>query len=436
LNAGVDSRIVAWKILRRVNRDAAWAGPAVDRALQESTLGPRDRAFAANLAFQTLRWQGTVDWALGQVVRRPLDEVDPDLLDVLRLGAWQLLYGQVPDRAAVSTAADVGRAVLPARTVGFINGVLRALARAADTLPWPPGDTITGQALRLGYPEWIVAAARKRFGAAAGAELAAGNEPAALTVRARDVARAQEELTAAGHRVSPAVVASRDALRVEGITPGELLATFGDRLVIQDEASMVVSRTVAGVVDAGATVIDVCAGPGGKSTHLAALGLRVVAADRHPARLGLVTALGDRVGSPVRAAVADGTRPPWRRAAAAAVLVDAPCSGLGVVRRRPELRWRRGAGDVGALADLQHLLLAASAPAVAAGGALVYSVCTWTTDETVDVVERFLAGMPQFDLEPVPGDLSSAAPGPGLQLGSARHGSDGMYIAVLRRTAS
>jgi 16S rRNA (cytosine967-C5)-methyltransferase len=436
LSTGVDSRVVAWKILRRVNRDAAWAGPAVDRALQHSTLDSRDRAFAANLAFQTLRWRGTLDWALGQVVDRPLNDVDPDLLDVLRLGAWQLLYGQVPDRAAVSTAVDVGRAVLPARTVGFINGVLRALARTCDALPWPADDTIAGQALRLGYPEWIVTAARERFGAAAGDELAAGNEPAALTVRARDLALAGRELTAAGFEVSPGVVASRDALRVDGVTPGELLAAFGDRLVIQDEASMVVSRAVAAVAAAGATVLDVCAAPGGKTVHLADLGLAVVAADRHPARLGLVTALADRLSTPVTAAVADGTQPPWRADAAGAVLVDAPCSGLGVVRRRPELRWRRDAEDSHTLAELQGRLLDASATAVAPGGALVYSVCTWTRVETTDVVEPFLARRPEFALEPVPGGLTSAAPGPGLQLGSALHGSDGMYIAVLRRSAS
>lgn len=436
MSTGVDSRVVAWKILRRVHRDGAWVGPAVDRALQDSALSPRDRAFAANLAFQTLRWQGTVDWALTHVVRRPLDEVEPDLLDVLRLGAWQLLYGQVPDRAAVSTAAEVGRAVLPARTVGFINGVLRALARRSAALPWPADDTIAGQALQLGYPEWIVAAARERFGEAAGAELAAGNEPAALTVRAQDVTEAQKELITAGVNAAPGLVAPHDALRVEGSTPGELLAAFGDRLVIQDEASMVVGRTVAAVAAPGTTVLDVCAAPGGKTTHLAQSGLRVVAADRHPARLGLVTTLGDRLGLPIPAVVADGTRPPWRAGVAGAVLVDAPCSGLGVVRRRPELRWRRGVEDVNALAELQGRLLDASARAVAPGGAMVYSACTWTREETVEVVERFLARTGQFRLEPVPGDLSSAAPGPGVQLGSARHGCDGMYIAVLRRADS
>jgi 16S rRNA (cytosine967-C5)-methyltransferase len=433
--AGVASRLVAWRVLQRVHRDGAWAGPAVDRALRDSDLTARDRAFAANLAFQTLRWQGTLDWALGQVVRRQLDKVERDVLDVLRLGAWQLLYGQVPDRAAVTTAAEVARAVLPARAVGFVNGVLRGLARHRTTLPWPPSDTIAGQALRLGYPTWIVEAAHERFGAGAGAELDAGNRPAALTVRAREVEQARAGLTARGAVVTGGRLAP-EALVLDGLTPAEVTAAFGTNVTIQDEASMVVGRIVATAVERGGTVLDVCAAPGGKSTHLAELGLQVTAADRHPGRLQLVTELADRLSVPLAAAVADGTRPPWRPAAFAGVLVDAPCSGLGVVRRRPELRWRRTADDVTALAALQGRLLDASARCVAPGGALVYSVCTWTTQETVDVVGQFLSRTPDFIAQDVPVDLAGAAPGPGLQLGSEVHGSDGMFIAVFRRVGA
>jgi 16S rRNA (cytosine967-C5)-methyltransferase len=414
--------------------------------LRESGLDARDRAFAANLAFQTLRWQGTLDWALGHVVRRGVDEVEPELLDVLRLGAWQLLYGQVPDRAAVATAVELGRAVLPARTVGFINGVLRALGRRRSELPWPGEDTVDGQALRLGYPEWIVEAARERFGVdGAGAELDAGNQPGLLTVRARAVDDARAKLEAHGARVTAGRLAP-EALTVDGITPGQVTALVGDQAIIQDESSMVVGRIVAAVVNRAGPVsgreavghrpvLDACAAPGGKATHLAELGLRVTAADRNAGRLRLVAELAGRLSLPVTAVVADGTRPPWRPGAFAGVLVDAPCSGLGVVRRRPELRWRRGAADITALAELQGQLLDASWRSVAPGGALIYSVCTWTAGETVGVVEPFLARTPDASIEPVPGDLRSAASGPGVQLGSDLHGSDGMYIAVLRRTS-
>ncbi|MBW3603383.1 MAG: hypothetical protein KY460_00510, partial [Actinobacteria bacterium] len=132
-----DARTVAWRIVRAVHRDEAWAGPTVDRALRTSGLDTRDRAFAANLAFQTLRWQGTLDWALGHVVRRPLAQVEPGLRDLLRLGAGQLLYGRLPDRAAVSATVVVGRAQVGARTVGCAHGVLRNLARRRADRPWP-----------------------------------------------------------------------------------------------------------------------------------------------------------------------------------------------------------------------------------------------------------------------------------------------------------
>lgn len=430
--SGSTSRTTAWDIVRRVHRDHAWTGPAVDGALRSSTLDARDRAFASNLALQTLRWQGTLDWALAQVLRRPLERVEPGLLDVLRLGAWQLLYGRMPDRAAVAATVDVARTALGDRTVGFANGVLRALARRRAELPWPAADSVEGRALRAGYPSWVVRAADERFAAAATGELEAGNEPAGLTVRAADAAAVGGRLAAAGAAVTPGALAP-EALHVDGLAPNDVLAVAPDA-VIQDEASIVVGRVLAAAVPSAARVLDVCAAPGGKATHLATLGLDAVAADRNARRLALVADLAGRLGLDVPAAAADGTRPPWRPGAYAGVLLDAPCSGLGVVRRRPELRWRRTAADVSSLTGVQDALLDASAPLVSPGGALVYSVCTWTVAETVDVVTRFLTRTPGFTPQPVTSvpDRSAAA-GPGLQLMTSEHGCDGMYIAVLRR---
>ena len=429
--AGFASRRVAWQIIRRVTRDGAWTGPAVDRALTNSTLDRRDRAFATNLAFQTLRWQGTLDWALRFVVRRPLEDVEPDLLDVLRMGAWELLYGQTPDRAAVSTAVELARAVQGARAVGFVNGVLRGLARRRAALPWPSEDSVEGRALALGYPEWIVAEADTRFADQATRELEAGNQPAALTVRAVDPDTTRARLAKEGIAADAGDLAP-EALHVTGVAPAQLIARHGDLLVIQDASSMVVAHTVAQALAGGARVLDACAAPGGKSTHLAQLGLRVVAADRNAVRLGLVGELATRLSVQVDTAVADATAPPWRPQSFDGVLVDAPCTGLGV-RRHPEVRWRRSAADVTTLAALQQSLLRATVDAVAPGGTLVYSVCTWTTAETVDVVEQFLRRHPEFSLESVDHRLDSAARGPGLQLSTGQHGSDGMYIAVLRR---
>lgn len=347
-----DARTVAWRIVRAVHEDGAWTGPTVDRALRASALDARDRSLASNLAFQTLRWQGTLDWALRQVVARPLAQVESGLLDLLRLGAWQLLYGRMPDHAAVSATVDVARAHLPARTVGFANGVLRNLARRRDALPWPDDDTSDGLALATGYPPWVVAAAIDRFGASARAELEAGNEPAGLTVRASDVTALRTSLEAAGAAVREGTL-DRAALHVDGMIPGDLLDRFPDA-VIQDEASMVVARAAAAAAPLDGPLLDACAAPGGKTVHLAALDRTVVAADRSPTRLAMVTELASRLGLAIPTVAADGTRAPWRADTFAGVLVDAPCSGLGVVRRRPELRWRRTADDVATLPVLHR----------------------------------------------------------------------------------
>jgi 16S rRNA (cytosine967-C5)-methyltransferase len=433
--AGAAARAVAWRILRDVHRDGSWTGPAVDRALRGSGLDARDRALASNLAFQALRWEGTLDWALAQVVRRPLTEVEDGLHDVLRIGAWQLLYGRMPDRAAVSATVDVARSQVGPRTVGFANGVLRGLARRRSTLPWPADDTVEGRALRTGYPPWVVDAATARFGVDADEQLEAGNRPPDLTLRVTDPVAVRQALTALGADVRAGRLAP-EALRVEGVAPGQVLESVPDA-VIQDEASMVVGRVAAAAVPDGARMLDVCAAPGGKATHLAQLGRRVVAADRSAVRLTLVAALARRIAAPLSLAVADGTRPPWRPRTFDGVLLDAPCSGLGTVRRRPELRWRRDAADVASLATLQRELLGAAADLVGSGGALIYSVCTWTRDETTGVVEPFLRNREDFAAErvTVQGPAGALDGQPWLQLTPAAHGCDGMFIAVLRRTA-
>lgn len=428
--AADDARAVALRIVRSVHADATWTGPAVDRALRRSRLDARDRAFASNLAFQTLRWEGTLDWALGHVVDRPLDDVDDGLRDLLRIGAWQLLYGRMPDRAAVSATVEVARRALGARTVGFANGVLRALARRRDALPWPAPDSVDGRALRTGHPRWIVEAADRRFGTDADRQLAAGNAPAGLTVRAADPAAVHGALTVIGATLEPGRLAP-EALHVQDATPAAVLEA-APHAVIQDESSMVVGHAVAAAVPGNARVLDVCAAPGGKTTHLAALGRRVIGADRNARRLDLVGDLARRLDRPVPLVVADGARPPWRPGAFDGVLLDAPCSGLGVVRRRPELRWRRDTADVEALAAVQRDLLAAAAEAVAPGGAIVYSVCTWTVEETVDVIDPFLADHDAFTAEPV-AVVPGSDDGGRLQLTPADQGCDGMYIAVLRR---
>jgi 16S rRNA (cytosine967-C5)-methyltransferase len=437
--AGLVSRRVAYRTLRRVHADGAWATPALRSELDRTHLDSRDRGFAANLAYETLRWEGTLDWALEQVSSRPLDGVDPAVLDVLRLGTWELLYGAAPDRAAVDTAVEVARREIGQRVTGFVNGVLRGLTRSKADLPWPDPAGNDGLALATGYPVWIVEQARTRFGDRAEAVLRAGNEAPGVTLRAvGDRAALLDELTTAGLDPQPGALAP-EAVRVPGADPGRLAAVTEGRAVVQDEASMVVARAALADLEPGALVLDAAAGPGGKTTHLAQLGARVVAADVSHGRLRLVAAAAERTGLSARIAVctADGTRPCWRPETFDVVLVDAPCSGLGVTRRRPELRWRRTAADVDSLARLQLALLAASAPLVRPGGRLVYSACTWTEAETRAVTAAFAATHPAYRII---GDQDRLVAGGrrlpddfGVQLDPATDRADGMYVCLFRR---
>ena len=440
-DAGLASRTAAWRALRRVHRDDAWSVQAVDGVLRRSGLGARDRSFAANLAYSTLRWEGTLDWALGTVVDRPLDRVQPELLDVLRLGAWQVLYGSTPARAAVTTAVELARAEVGPQATGFVNGVLRALARDSDRLPWPPDDDDAGLGLRTGYPPWVVAAARAQFGQRAREVLEAGNRPAGITLRAigdRDALVAQ--LRAAGADALPGVLAQ--SVRVADVASlgpiGELPAVAGGHAVVQDEASMaVVLAAAAGRTAPGWRAADLCAAPGGKSTFLAQLGAEVFASDVQPRRAELVAEAARRSRLGVHTVVADATRPPYATASFDVVLLDAPCTGLGVVRRRPELRWRRRDGDAARLGQLQQRLLEAAAELVRPGGVLVYSVCTWTEAETTGVVRPFLAlNADRYSPDEVDtGGLGARLrpDDPGVVLDPARDATDGMYIARFRR---
>jgi 16S rRNA (cytosine967-C5)-methyltransferase len=442
--AGLASRQTAFMVLRRVHERGAWSTTAVRTVLGRSPLAPRDRAFAANLAYETLRWEGTLDWVLGQVLERPLDQVEPAVTDILRMGAWQLLWGDAPDRATVDTAVELARREVGPRATGFVNGVLRGLARRKGTLPWPSQHDDQGLGLTTGYPPWVVAETRRRFGDRARAVLEAGNNPPGLTLRARGNRDALlGELAAAGVDATPGAFAP-EAVRAPGVDPAALTAVEEGRATPQDEASMlVVHAVVAGLEPSRLLVCDVAAGPGGKATHLGELGARVVAAEVHPARARLVARAADRLGLSGRvvAVAADGRRPPFHSAAFDAALVDAPCTGLGVSRRRPDVRWRRQPGDPERLGRLQLDLLEAAAQLVRPGGRLVYSVCTWPEAETAAVSRAFLAAHgDRFDALPPSGIVAGTLAAesrpkndPGIQMDPAAHGVDGMYVCCFRR---
>ena len=334
---------MALEVLGRIERGGAYANLALRAALDRCDLDRRDRAFVTDLVYGTTRMRRACDHLIDRFLH---DDIQPDVRTVLRLGAYQLHWAGVPPHAAVSATV----AVAPRRVQGLCNAVLR---RVADYQPtWP------GPAVELSVPDWLI----DRLVA----DLGLDDALAAL---------------AAMNRPAPAVV------RDDGY--------------YQDRASQLVADlTGAGLVPGG-RVLDLCAAPGGKATALAAAGASVVAADLRPARLGLVAQNADRLGHAVALVAGDGRAPPFRPGSFDRVLVDAPCSGLGVLRRRADARWRGGEADLADLALLQADLLVGAAALVRPGGQLVYSVCTVTEAETAGVDRRFREAEPRAEPEPV-----------------------------------
>jgi 16S rRNA (cytosine967-C5)-methyltransferase len=427
--AGLPARRAALAALRAVEEEGAWSNTAVPFAVADLAEA-RDRSLASHLAYDTLRFEGTLDWALGHVVTRPLAEVEAPLRRVLRLGALQLLRTEVPAHAAVATSVALARESVPRGRAtgagGFVNGVLRALDRGRDTLPWPDPQTdpVEHLALTTAHPAWVVRELLERFGPErTEAILLADDVPPGLTLRAtgdRDALVA--ELVAAG--VDATAGDAPAAVLAPGADPRRLPAVHEGRAVPQDEASQRV--VLAADVQPGRRVLDLCAGPGGKSTYLAAAvgpdGPPVTAVELHPHRAEMVTAAAERQGVEVDVRVGDASAPPLPDDARFdVVLLDAPCTGLGTGRRRPEVRWRRTPSDVTDLAALQRRLVRAAADRVAPGGRLVYSVCTWTASETSEVADWVDRQLP---------DLRA---GERRQLLPDTDATDGMYFAVWDR---
>jgi 16S rRNA (cytosine967-C5)-methyltransferase len=432
MNEHVSARVVALDALVRVE-DGAYAHVVVPAMLGQSHLSDRDRAFATDLVYGTVRSQRRLDDLLGHVVKRPLHRLDPPVRAALRLGAYQLLHDTPPHAAVASTVDAVGARSPRAR--GFVNANLRALTRLPH--PWPEP---TSEAVALSYPDWLVARLTDELGAddALGA-LTAMNEPAAVTLRPdpRHVTASAlaEELRAAGADVEPGRLVP-DALLVRGVgDPGRLAAVRDGRATPQDQGSQAVVAALAPAP--GERVADLAAAPGGKATAIAERvggdGV-VVALDVDAGRVRMIDGARHRIGlAHLLPVVGDGRTPPLVDATFDRVLLDAPCSGVGVLRRRPDARWRLQPETIDELAALQRELLAAAAPLVRPGGVLVYSVCTLTDAETLGIDEWAATALTGFTPLPPPG-APWRVHGRGALLLPQAAGTDGMFVLVLSRS--
>ena len=436
--------------LRDIDLYGAFAALALDRALSRHELSPLDRGLATEIVYGVTRRRNTLDWALGLVLSRPLEGLDPWTRNALRLGAYQLLYlDAIPAHAAVNEAVELGKRYGHAGIAKLINGVLRNLARRLPALPYPDPatDPVAHLALRHSHPEWLVRRWLARFGfAETVALLEADNAAPAFTIRANRLRTSREELLAQLGREGVVAEPGRyhpQALNLlEHPAVTEIRAFDQGLFTVQDETSML--ATAALDPRPGNTVLDACAGMGGKTTHLAELmgnDGRVIAADIHPHKLEKLREAAVRLGVEiVEARQADARELGGElEGRADAALVDAPCTGLGVLRRRPDARWRKRESMLGEMPELQYEILVSAARCLRPGGVLVYSTCSIEPEENGAVVRRLLSQLPGFSPDPLQPHLPNALGpdlGPGaseLQLLPHRHGVDGFYVARLRR---
>jgi 16S rRNA (cytosine967-C5)-methyltransferase len=436
------ARRAAYDLLEAVRTRDAYANLVLPGLLRERKLDTRDAAFATELGYGALRGQGLYDAVLQACVDRPLAQVDPPVLDVLRRGSHQLLRMRVPSHAAVSATVDLARRVVSAGPVAFGNAVLRKVA-AQDLDAWvaqlaPADDPVGALALEHSHPRWIASAFRDALGGdieETGRALAADNARPEVHLVARGMSR-DELVETSGGVPGPW---SPYAVRLSEGDPGDIPAVRHGRAGVQDEGSQLVAVALAGAPLDGPDRlwVDLCAGPGGKAALLDVLarrsGAHLVALDLQHHRAQLVRRAGVR-----DIVTADARRPPLADGSADRVLLDAPCSGLGALRRRPEARWRRQPSDLPRLTKLQGELLDSAVRLLRPGGVLAYVTCSPHLAETLVPVADALRRHPDLervDARPLLPGVPDLGPGPQVQLWPHRHGTDAMFLTLLRRIA-
>jgi 16S rRNA (cytosine967-C5)-methyltransferase len=418
---------VALDVIRRITEERGFSTLAMAGALDRSRLEPRDRALATELGYGTLRRLRSLDWALAKHSTRPLERVTPRALALLRLGAYQLLFTRIPDHAAVGETARIARQ----GERGFVNAVLRKLAAAPPE--WPRGTDPESVAVRTGIAPWAVAELERVLPDDFSAAAEGLASPAPLAIRSNTCRTTTDELeaalTKAGFETRRGAI-HPDTIHVEEASPARLPGFREGWFAVQDESSAFVVQALD--PQPGDRVLDVCAAPGGKATHAACLvggdGL-LVAGDANPNRARLVVHQAARLGVKVNVVAQDARRPAvtgrFDR-----ILVDAPCSGIGAARRRPELLWRPAHDDLSRLARLQVAIASSAAALLEPGGRLVYSVCTFPRAETDAACRAILRHRPELVPAEIDGPDGRAER---VRLWPHRHGTDAMFVAAFTR---
>jgi 16S rRNA (cytosine967-C5)-methyltransferase len=433
------ARACAYAVVRRVFEDGAYADRALHGEARRHRLSPRDHALATRLAYGVVQRRATLDHVIAQLAGRPVERLEPAVLQALRLGVLQIVFlDRVPAHAAVGESVELAKRDSRGGA-GLVNAVLRRATREAPSIVAAlPEATPAEAALKHSYPPWIAELWFETLGPeTARALMAAGNEPAEAALRANTLRIGRDELR---ERLP---VASHPAEHLpEGLVLEAPFDAFASPLweqglfMPQSRAAMAVARALA--PQPGDHVLDLCAAPGGKTTHLAALlhnEGRLVAVERHPGRAEALRRTAERMGAAVEVRTADAAEP--QTGTYDRVLVDPPCSDLGTLAARPDVRWRKDADTPAGLAATQARILDQAAAALKPGGVLVYSTCTISPAENEDTIAAFLERHDDFSADDMPSDLpvwNHPSVPRFLQTLPHRDGTDGFFVARLERS--
>ena len=432
------SRLLAFDLLTEVNRNEGYSNLLLPQALNASKLEERDRSLVTELLYGTIRMQGKHDWVLAQISDRPWSEVDPGIVDICRLGVHQIHEMRIPDHAAVAATVEVARKRIGESKASFVNALLRSVTRKSMEDWFSPLESITDPVERLAiqysHPEWIVSAYYDLLKSweEVEAALKINNEAATPTLVSWPGNSTQQDLIDVGGEPTQF---SPYGAHWKG-NPGALDLIKSRKIGVQDEGSQLVAEVFAKAAQ-GTSWLDMCAGPGGKAALLSSIartrGITFTANEISAARAELVSQVvhGDRV------LVSDGRTIGSLTEKFDAILIDAPCTGLGALRRRPEVRWRRTLQDLRALTQLQRELVESAIQALEPGGVLGYATCSPHLAETSIQIADIKKHHPDLQLIPIdeylPANLDGATRDGAMSLWTHKHGTDAMYLALFRK---
>ena len=432
------ARLLAFDLLTEVNRNEGYSNLLLPQALNASKLDDRDRSLVTELLYGTIRMQGKHDWVLAQISDRPWSEVDPGIVDICRLGVHQIHEMRIPDHAAVAATVEVARKRIGESKASFVNALLRSVTRKSIEEWFTPlgeiTDVVERFAVQYSHPEWIVSAYYDLLKNWDEVELALkiNNEAATPTLVSWPGFSTQQDLIDIGGEPTEF---SPYGVHWKG-NPGALDLIKSRKIGVQDEGSQLVAEVFAKVAQ-GSSWLDLCAGPGGKAALLSSIArqrdIRFTANEVSAARAVLVTQVvhGDRV------LVSDGRTIGSSAEKFDAILIDAPCTGLGALRRRPEVRWRRTLQDLRALTQLQRELVESAIQALRPGGVLGYATCSPHLAETSIQVADIKKKHPELQQvivdEYLPSSLVGATRDGAMSLWTHKHGTDAMYLALFRK---